>query len=354
MTTMMYWEYKLQALLFVRLIIFILSCACQSNNNDVIVSGWALVPSITQRTNTKARVIPTTSKIYGQYHNSMSRRQSSSVPPLFSASDDDDVSSSLPSSLPLPSVWSMSASCDDDDDDASASWTWERLLIEDNNDKEERKQGILLKKAALETWNWCSKFVVQYQLCPWAKASVSTPNALQIYLIQDIDIYNSLDILVNVTERFESFIDECNPSLESSAIFFCVFVSSSSSSFDSEKQQPNDDDATIDFVDFCNEFFDRIEPSLLDHTNDRIIAAPFHPNWTYNSNDDDGDDDSHVLDFEKQSPYPTISLVSADIVDRAGTETTEAIGIQNEEILTGKSYKEWEHLWSKALKHHRD
>ena len=37
--------------------------------------------------------------------------------------------------------------------------------------------------AAQETWNWCRYFVVPYHLCPWAAASVQTPGAVSIYLI---------------------------------------------------------------------------------------------------------------------------------------------------------------------------
>jgi hypothetical protein len=63
------------------------------------------------------------------------------------------------------------------------------LVVGSDEDSSRRRQNQNQKKklftAALETWNWCHQFVVRYQLCPWAKSSVETSQALQIFVVDD-------------------------------------------------------------------------------------------------------------------------------------------------------------------------
>jgi hypothetical protein len=255
---------------------------------------------------------------------------------------------------------------------------WERVMMIEEEEKDADKtkddphrttttttttvQVEAAAAAALETWNWCHRFVVRHQLCPWAKSSVETPNAMQLYIIScggdgggteeeddgKEDYHNTkYEILSDVGRRFTALIEE-HPTLESSAIFFCVFLRPRDDG-SSRMSSSSSSSSSSSFLDFYQEFFDDIEQQWLEREeNDTIILAPFHPDWTYgggNTNDDGGG----CLDFEKRSPHPTISLVSTRIVDQAGSRATEQIGVQNEETLLGKySSNEWQALWRDA------
>jgi uncharacterized protein len=169
---------------------------------------------------------------------------------------------------------------------------------------------------AHRTWSWCQNFVLPLQLCPWARTSLETPNALQIFLS---DLNPNNNVIAEVGLRFQQFLKDF-PQLEPAAIFFIVF--------------PNGD-----FVDFYN-WFDEMEATweLLDD----VIVAPFHPNWVF-----DGEPES--LQFEKRSPYPTVTLVSTRVVDKAGEEATKQIGMQNEKTLLSMSSEELRNMWEKCL-----
>jgi Protein of unknown function (DUF1415) len=60
------------------------------------------------------------------------------------------------------------------------------------------------------------------------------------------------------------------------------------------------------------------------------IVAPFHPDWVFAG-------EPQSLQYEKRSPYPTVTLVSTRVVDKAGEEATKQIGTQNEKTLLSKS-----------------
>ena len=169
---------------------------------------------------------------------------------------------------------------------------------------------------AHRTWAWCQNFVLPLQLCPWARTSLETPNALQIFLS---DLNPNDNVVSEVGRRFQQFLTNF-PQLESAAIFFIVF--------------PNGD-----FVDFYN-WFDEMEESW--ELMDDVIVAPFHPDWVFA-----GEPES--LQFEKRSPYPTVTLVSTRVVDKAGEEATKQIGMQNEKTLLSKSPDELRNMWEKCL-----
>jgi uncharacterized protein len=170
--------------------------------------------------------------------------------------------------------------------------------------------------AAHHTWSWCKNFVLPLQLCPWARASVETPQALQLFLA---DSTPNDEIILNVGCRFRDFLKEY-PHLESAAIFFIVFPA-------------------CDFGDYYN-WFDEMEAEW--ELMDDVIVAPFHPDWVFA-----GEPES--LQFEKRSPYPTVTLVSTRVVDKAGEEATKQIGLQNEKTLLSKSPAELRQMWETCL-----
>lgn len=200
--------------------------------------------------------------------------------------------------------------------------------------------------------NWCEKFVLELDLCPWAKASIQTPGAMRFFLVPPLsdassemlesmtaDEIDRLDgkrrqrmeeIVQSVTERFQDEIltydgdgDESPSSvLEKAAIYFVVFL-------------PNDDmedantvpllpDSFFDFIDW----FTELEETWPEES-DNVIVAPFHPSWEFGG----VDDVEACLDYEKRSPYPLVTLVSTDVVEKAGATVTEAIGEHNRQVL---------------------
>jgi len=239
----------------------------------------------------------------------------------------------------LPStVWRLYGSKDDDEDDNDV------LDILDENEHHqhhhhdqtrssfpvwyysfesqdwERQKGIT-PLVAHQTWSWCQNFVLPLQLCPWARTSLETPNALQMFLSdlnpnnrnQDVE-----DIVLDVGRRFQQFLQKY-PIMESSAIFFLVFPHG-------------------DFVDFYN-WFDDMEESW--PLMEDVIIAPFHPDWVF-------DGEAESLQYEKRSPYPTVTLVSTKVVDRAGEEATRLIGLQNEKTLLSRTLKELQKMWEQS------
>ena len=111
---------------------------------------------------------------------------------------------------------------------------------------------------------------------------------------------------------------------------------------------------------------DNWEEDLTSMLGDEITIAPFHNHWFFAplSNDEvsgiDGEGDGattssnfekeyfdnnnepntsntieNPLNYEKRSPYPTISLVRTSAIMKAGVEATERIGSNNEKTLMG-------------------
>lgn len=191
-----------------------------------------------------------------------------------------------------------------------------------------------LPLAVQQTWAWCQNFVLPLELCPWARASLTTAQALQIFLVdqeQHSITDNASDefyyaLVDDVGRRFEDFLGKQPESIESAAIFFVVFVDSERSGMKA-------------FGDFFN-WFDLLEETwgLLD----TVIVAPFHPEWSF-----EGEPES--LHFEKRSPHPTVTLVSARVVDAAGEAATQQIGKHNEQVLLSKTVEELRDLWNRCL-----
>ncbi len=201
--------------------------------------------------------------------------------------------------------------------------------------------------------NWCEKFVLELDLCPWARASLQTQGAMRFFLVppfqdtsserlesmktEDIDRLDDKqrqtmeDIVQSVTERFHNEIltydsdSEEHPSsiLEKAAIYFVVFLPN-------EKTEATNTisllpDSFFDFIDW----FTELEETWPEES-DNVIVAPFHPSWEFGGTSDVLE---ACLDYEKRSPYPIVTLVSTDVVEKAGASVTEAIGEHNRQVL---------------------
>lgn len=174
--------------------------------------------------------------------------------------------------------------------------------------------------AAHYTWNWCAHFVVPHNLCPWAPASVAS-NAIRIYSVQDTTC------AVNPTKQLLEQISMDLLGLDpNTAIFFVIF---------------ENDTVLRDFGAFY-EWFSVLED---DWEVDQVTLAPFHPEWAYNGKQGGG----NPVDLEKQSPYPTVSLVHSSVIDKAGAAATKQIASNNEQILCQKSIGDWIAIYERAV-----
>jgi hypothetical protein len=273
--------------------------------------------------------------------------------------------------------------------------------------------SVSATSAAQHTWNWCKDFVVQLDLCPWAKASVETRDAIQIYIVPPIPPSSSSssssslptetgtiqsvreqkqrrrtkamddtilrqqqrsNILVDVAKRFDERLCQRDgnddtrhgrlPSsttatistMEKAAIYLVIFLPNKQL-VDVNTEDENDSDTNrpgdlLLFDDFYT-WFESVEDEW---DIDNVIIAPFHPQWEFappeygdgdDNNDDDDDDETTgstmapnpqidwtAVQYEKRSPYPTVSLVSARVVDQAGEVVTAKIGRHNQDVLS--------------------
>lgn len=173
------------------------------------------------------------------------------------------------------------------------------------------------------TWRWCRDFIAEYNLCPWARASVESPGAVHLYLTNSVRLQEDGRKLLSFLAT--DFMN--NTSLDRTiAIYFVVFL---------------DEDNVKDFSRFY-EWFVELEESGWDMQED-VTLAPFHPNWCYMQ------EESGSLEMEKQSPYPTISLVATTTIDQAGDHATRTISEHNEKVLNSKSLATWRKIYDVAV-----
>lgn len=216
-------------------------------------------------------------------------------------------------------------------------------------------------EAAQSTLRWCDEFVAKLGLCPWAKQSLSRSGTVRIHIVrtnyrnsvanlggyEDAIRSAAADLLlvtnhitddsrknnvqvpdsVGKTEKIKLCYEVDGPPVVDPklAITFIVLAPSESLSVPG---------SSISFPEFY-EFVDNLESKLFDEadagissTGDLVTIAGFHPQWEFlgltNS----------PINFEKQSPYPTVSLVLTESIDEAGQEATERISKHNKEVLS--------------------
>ena len=223
--------------------------------------------------------------------------------------------------------------------------------------------------AATKTFNWCSDFVQDLNLCPWAKQSLLSSNAIRIKIIHETNGWDHMEEIVRKSSfELKALTDEgiVDPYI---GITFVVAIPTHEKDYHGEGKvtnvENNDDFEFLTFYDYFNE----LEEAFMDDDDERYSAldevtiAPFHPEWTFAppAEDHNGmsfhDEDNNIdlskdpLDYEKRTPYPTISIVMAKGIDLAGEEATAKIGIHNEEKLNELGYESVERLYhEKVLK----
>jgi hypothetical protein len=225
----------------------------------------------------------------------------------------------------------------------------------------------------VETLRWCRNFVLPLALCPWAAASVQQ---LQFSQQQQSSSSSShADVVITdqnasitpyeptafapITPAMQFFSVKKSEDMEravhhvarifrdavgvhktidpSVAIFFVLC-----------------EDRSWDFIDFYD-WFCAVEEEDWDDEDDesdedvqcQVTLAPFHPGWMF---EDDGTATTNPsLQFEKKSPYPTVTLVWTDVIDTAGPMVSSKIGAQNEITLGRKSVAELTTLYQQCV-----
>lgn len=193
---------------------------------------------------------------------------------------------------------------------------WER------QDTEEWKETTSKDVVAVETWRWCSDFVVPLDLCPWAAASVNTKGALRLYLSRQSEMEEAI---IEASQRL--YHDVENQKIDPGVAI--AFVVSTDRDWD-------------DFSSFYS-WFDELE-ARFEFQDDFVTLAPFHPEWQFG-------DGPPELDIEKQSPYPTVTIVCTSVIEKAGAAATEAIGEHNERVLLDMGISKLQKLYQTRVFH---
>ncbi|KAI2506860.1 hypothetical protein MHU86_7545 [Fragilaria crotonensis] len=209
-------------------------------------------------------------------------------------------------------------------------------------------------------------FVLPLGLCPWAAASLqqlqsSTSGGDDEGGMNDMNDDKSVRVETRKTSAMQFFSVKNSEDMESAvhrvtrifrdavvqkaidpsvAIFFVLC-----------------EDRSWDFADFYDWFctveeddwegdhgFDEGDD---DDLQSQVTLAPFHPGWMF---EDDGTAATNPsLQFEKKSPYPTVTLVWTDVIDAAGPAVSSKIAAQNEITLGRKSVEELAALYQQSV-----
>jgi len=248
-------------------------------------------------------------------------------------------------------------------------------------------------QAIQATHRWADNFVRQLHLCPWAGSSLDKAGAICYWalLVDEEDeervVLNKMEEIVREAgvqltlatsdDNEEDGEDDNNnggridPSV---AISFIVLVPM-------KRSTKSNNNALPDFGSF-HEFFIDLEDRLLDECDDywdlidateehdnsknnnksdgdknnknneettnnnnkvpnvnslgcEITIAAFHPKWQFNGggggSNSQSDGDAAAIDYEKRTPYPTISIVMSSVIDSLLKEREDGDGTTNED-----------------------
>ena len=220
---------------------------------------------------------------------------------------------------------------------------------------------LIVQDAAEKTVRWCSDFVQTLNLCPWAKLSLQSHNAIRIKIMNQSIGTDAMEQLIRDSAlELISLTDSGDVDINV-GITFVIAIGNND---DNDDDDANGGVQAFDFEDFYNFAID-LEDRMFDEADaaheqmemneddfmpmdplfgDKVTIAPFHPSWHFAI---EGEAGENPLNFEKKSPFPTVSLVRTSVIVEAGEEATLRIGQHNEEKLTeygskrlGAMYKE--------------
>jgi len=197
-----------------------------------------------------------------------------------------------------------------------------------------------LERSVAVTYRWCSNFVQHLNLCPWAQGSLDSKNAIRIKIVNQSD---GFDMIEKVMEESSLELIEETESCRVDPYLGITFVVAIPDKLGESKCG-----TLFDFISFYD-FFNDLEERILDENiGENVTIAPFHPEWTYASPNENYNDEDPV-NYEKKSPFPTISIVMSSGIELAGQQATSKIGLHNEEILNEMGCNRLEKLYREEV-----
>eukprot|EP00566_Odontella_aurita_P018812 CAMPEP_0113555950 /NCGR_PEP_ID=MMETSP0015_2-20120614/16995_1 /TAXON_ID=2838 /ORGANISM="Odontella" /LENGTH=311 /DNA_ID=CAMNT_0000457271 /DNA_START=229 /DNA_END=1164 /DNA_ORIENTATION=+ /assembly_acc=CAM_ASM_000160 len=217
------------------------------------------------------------------------------------------------------------------------------------SEKEEEAMAAAEEVAEM-TIRWSNDFVRRLNLCPWAKTSLTTDNAIRVKIVPEklgLGVFHDVvrlsawellratgDLETNENDNSKqdgSGISRVDPN---AAITFVVASPSNPGEYDPFHQthEAYEFKSFLGFVeDMEDGFFDEADNSEDGgpYIGDYVTIAPFHPLWHFAS----AEEDDNSIDWEKRTPFPTVSLVCTSAIMAAGEESTRRIGEHNEDLL---------------------
>ena len=137
-----------------------------------------------------------------------------------------------------------------------------------------------------QTLNWVNSFIIEYNLCPFAKGAVNK-GGLRIALSTNTKQALALEDLMSEIH----LLDE-TPSIETSLLVF--------------EHGFKDFFAYLDFVDLAEELINQLEYEGI------YQIASFHPDYYFADTEPDD-----VSNYTNRSPYPMVHLLREDSLEKA-------------------------------------
>eukprot|EP00457_Paulinella_chromatophora_P005366 gb/GEZN01005383.1/.p1 GENE.gb/GEZN01005383.1/~~gb/GEZN01005383.1/.p1 ORF type:complete len:477 (+),score=69.30 gb/GEZN01005383.1/:133-1563(+) len=202
-------------------------------------------------------------------------------------------------------------------------------------------------KALEETSRWAQHFVQTLGLCPWAGPSLAKPGMVEYVWTDATDGEAMTKAVLKAANELVAAYATRDPLLAITFVVAPHFLSSPSdfARFFNWLMKLEDDTFGLTPVldvldetdlsalgraaavptDLISFSFDDLQQDVL---GDWVIAAGFHPHWTWA-----GEPADSTVHFDKRSPHPTVSLIHASTIEGAELATAR-IAIDNAIILS--------------------
>ena len=208
---------------------------------------------------------------------------------------------------------------------------------------------IVAEQALQTTLRWCDAFVANLNLCPWAKHSLLSQNAIRIKLVhQSGGTSEFIRVLDDSIQELIDLTQEGGPVDSNLAITFVVAIPDCRI-----QRRGNGARANIEWLeeewDWEFEQFHELALDLDDEVQEEVIIAPFHPKWVFYSPHEEDDNFVNPLNFEKMTPFPTISVVNIDSITKAGEESTNKIAVHNERLLQHMGFQQLRQIYDESV-----
>eukprot|EP00587_Corethron_hystrix_P010153 CAMPEP_0113317974 /NCGR_PEP_ID=MMETSP0010_2-20120614/12702_1 /TAXON_ID=216773 ORGANISM="Corethron hystrix, Strain 308" /NCGR_SAMPLE_ID=MMETSP0010_2 /ASSEMBLY_ACC=CAM_ASM_000155 /LENGTH=236 /DNA_ID=CAMNT_0000175131 /DNA_START=193 /DNA_END=903 /DNA_ORIENTATION=- /assembly_acc=CAM_ASM_000155 len=226
------------------------------------------------------------------------------------------------------------------------------------------------------TDKWSHNFVRHLNLCPWAAGSLENEESMRhhILFLRDLDRTEVEKAVRLAGSELINRIDEGKVS-ERHGISFVTILPNFD---DVESKDPSALSSQAGnlfeygnfhtmFLELENAFLDEADNAFLDKTDSvssgdigsKTIIAAFHPRWTFA-----GTSSRDAINYEKRSPFPTISIVSSKTIDElthnddlttdeSSAAVTVAVAEHNEQVLEKIGGSGLQRLMDGILLHNR-